>query len=60
MLATEELLPVGYSIREVEKLLNIPTKTGYRLVKDRKLKAFVDSTGTLKVSPFEIYRYMNQ
>ena len=52
--------PVGYSITEVEKILGIPTKTGYRLVKDGKLAAFVDSTGKLKVSPYVLYSYMKE
>ncbi len=55
----ETALPaLGYSISQVEKILGIPPKTGYRLIKQGKLKAFVDSGGALKVHPYELWRYM--
>ena len=61
MLAPEAALPpCGYGIPEVEKILGIPTKTGYRLVREGRLEAFVDSTGKLKVSPYEVYAYLRQ
>ena len=61
MLAPEVALPpCGYGISEVEKILGIPTKTGYRLVREGRLEAFVDSTGKLKVSPYELYSYMKE
>ena len=61
MVAPEAALPpCGYGIQEVEKILGIPTKTGYRLVRNGKLEAFVDSTGKLKVSPYEVYRYLKE
>jgi predicted site-specific integrase-resolvase len=53
------MLPqTGYGIAEVEKILGIPTKAGYRLVKEGKLDAFVNTTGQLRVSPYELYAYM--
>jgi hypothetical protein len=59
MLAPELAMPpVGYSIAEVENILGIPHKTGYRLVKEGKLEAFVGSTGKLRVSPYVLYAYM--
>ncbi len=54
------LPPAGYSVAEVERVLRIPAKTGYRLIREHKLAAFVDSCGMLKVSPFELYSYMKQ
>ena len=61
MLVPEAALPpCGYGIPEVERILGIPTKTGYRLVKDGRLQAFVDCTGKLKVSPYEVYAYMKE
>ena len=61
MLAPETAMPpLGYSISEVERILGIPTKTGYRLVREGKLDAFVDSTGKLKVSPYVLYSYMRE
>jgi hypothetical protein len=61
MLAPEVALPpVGYSIPECERILGIPIKTGYKLVKDGKLEAFVDSTGKLRVSPYVLYAYMKE
>jgi predicted site-specific integrase-resolvase len=61
MLAPEVALPpVGYGIPEVERILGIPMKTGYKLVKEGKLEAFVDSTGKLRVSPYVLYAYMKE
>ncbi len=55
----EVVLPqAGYSIAEVERILGIPTKTGYRLLKSGKLSAYVDSSGQLRVSQMELYAYM--
>ena len=48
----------GYTIPEVEKILRIAPKTGYRLVNDRKLKAFKGLDGKLKVSEIELWMYM--
>ncbi len=53
------LPPAGYGIAEVERILGIPRKTGYKLVKDGKLQAFVSTDGALRVHPFEIYRYIS-
>lgn len=54
----KQALPeAGYSIREVEEILGIAEKTGYRLVKDGKLESFKDSVGAMKVSPNEVYAY---
>lgn len=49
---------VGYSIPEVEHILRIPAKTGYRLLKNGKLDAYVDSVGQLRVSQLDLYAYM--
>ena len=52
------LPPVGYGIGEVERILGIPKKRGYALVKEGKLQAFLSTDGALKVHPFEVYRVM--
>jgi predicted site-specific integrase-resolvase len=52
------LTPCGYAIVEVERILGIPTKTGYRLVKERKLNPFLDSANKLKISREELYSHM--
>lgn len=54
-----ELLEMpGYAIYEVENILSMPVKTGYKLVKDGKVKAYRDSGGKLRISYGELYRYM--
>ena len=59
--ASEQALPpAGYSIAEVEHILNLPQKRGYTLVREKKLTAFVDSTGRLKVSPYQLMKYMEE
>lgn len=52
------LPPCGYSVPECERILGIPAKTGYRLIKQGRLKAFVSTDGYLRVHPYEIWRYM--
>lgn len=47
----------GYTIPEVEKLLGIAPKTGYRLVNNGKLKAFKGLDGKLRVSEIELWMY---
>jgi predicted site-specific integrase-resolvase len=55
------MLPdVGYSPREVERILGLSPKYSYKLIKSGKLEAFVDCVGQLKVHPYELYRYLRQ
>ncbi len=56
----QALPPAGYSIAEVERILNLPHKRGYVLVREQKLTAFVDSTGRLKVSPYHLMKYIEE
>lgn len=54
------LPPVGYSIPEVEHILSLPQKSAYRLIKEGKLNAFLDSTGRLKVHQYQVLKYMEE
>ncbi len=56
----QALPPAGYSIAEVERILNLPHKRGYALVREQKLTAFVDQTGRLKISPYQIMKYIEE
>lgn len=53
-----ELRMPGYTVREAEKLLNIPERTGYRLIQSGKLEAYQDVAGKLRVPYGELYSYM--
>lgn len=50
----------GYTIPEIEKLLGIAPKMGYRLVNNDKIKAFKGLDGKLRVSEMELYMYMRE
>ncbi len=52
------LPPVGYGIGEVERILQIPKRRGYALIKEGRLQAFLSIDNKLKVSPLEVYRVM--
>lgn len=54
------LPPVGYSIAEVERILGLPQKVAYRLIREGKLNAFRDSTGRLKVHQYQVLKYMEE
>lgn len=54
----QALPPVGYSIAEVEKVLGLPHKRAYALVREGRIEAFVDQTGRLKVSPYHLMKYI--
>ncbi len=59
--ATDQALPpVGYSIAEVEKVLELPHKRAYALIREGKIEAFVDQTGRLKVSPYHLMKYIEE
>lgn len=58
MIAPEKLPPVGYGIGEVERILNLPHRTAYRLIREHKLRAFKDRVGRMKVTREELYRYI--
>ena len=57
-MVTKALPRAGYTIPEVEKVLGIAPKTGYRLVNSGKLKAFRGLDGKLRVSEIEMWMYM--
>ena len=56
-MTSTQLPRAGYSIPEVEKILGLPEKTGYRLVNNGKLKAFRGLDGKLRVSEIELWMY---
>jgi hypothetical protein len=59
--ASEQALPqVGYSIAEVEHILNLPHKRAYALIREGKLTAFLDQTNRLKVSPYQLMKYIEE
>lgn len=57
-MVTTALPRAGYTIVEVEKLLGIAPKMGYRLVNNGKLNAFKGLDGKLRVSEMELHCYM--
>jgi excisionase family DNA binding protein len=50
----------GYTIREAENILSLPEKTLYRLIREQRITAYRDSTGQLRISPFELYAYQRR
>jgi predicted site-specific integrase-resolvase len=51
---------VGYTPREVERILGLSPKYSYRLIKSGEIEAFVDCVGSLKVHQFEVYRLLRE
>ncbi len=58
VMPSDVLPPSGYSIAEIEKILQLPHRVGYHHIKDGRLKAFRDVTGKLKVTPEDLWHYM--
>ena len=57
MLAPELVLSlVGFDVAEVERLLQLPKRSGYYRIKTGDISAFVGVDGRLKVSPLEVLR----
>jgi hypothetical protein len=55
------MLPdAGFSPREVEKICGLSPKYAYKLIKARKLEAFVNCVGELRVHPYELYRFLRE
>lgn len=54
------LPPCGWSIATTERILGMAPKTGYRAIKEGKLRAFVGLDGRLYVHPYEVWRYMKE
>ena len=52
------LPPVGYSVADTERILGLAPKTGYRVIKQGRLKAFVGLDGRLYVHPYSVWKYM--
>ena len=55
-----ELPPVGYTIREAEQILGYSEKYLYRLIRDGKVNAYVDSVNQLRISREECYALMRE
>ncbi len=56
----QALPPVGYSPLEVEKILGLAHKRSYALIREGRINAFVDQTGRLKISPYQIMKYIEE
>lgn len=50
----------GFDVAEVERLLQLPKRSGYYRIKTGQLAAFVGVDGRLKVSPLEVMRVMHE
>ncbi len=61
MLAPELVMSlVGFDVAEVERLLQLPKRSGYYRIKTGDISAFVGVDGRLKVSPLEVMRKMHE
>lgn len=61
MMAPELLCSlVGFDVPEVERLLQLPKRSGYYRIKTGDIEAFVGVDGRLKVSPLEVLRVMRE
>ena len=61
MLAPELVTSLcGFDVAEVERLLQLPKRSGYYRIRTGKLAAFVGVDGRLKVSPLEVLRVMHE
>jgi predicted site-specific integrase-resolvase len=54
------LPPAGYTVPEVERILGISKKSGYKLIKAGKLAPYVDCVGQLRVPVEEVYSYLKR
>lgn len=52
------LPPAGYSVADAERILGMAPKTGYRAIKEGRLKAFVGLDGRLYVHPYSVWKYL--
>ena len=50
----------GFDVAEVERLLQLPKRSGYYRIRTGELAAFVGVDGRLKVSPLEVLRKMHE
>jgi excisionase family DNA binding protein len=55
-----ELPPVGYTIREAEQILGMSEKYLYRLIRQGKVSAYLDSVNQLRISREEVYALMRE
>lgn len=55
-----ELPPAGYTIREAEGILCMSEKYLYRLIREGKVDAYLDTAGQLRVSREETYRLLHE
>jgi len=55
---TIEIPPVGLTCSAASKVIGCSEKHIYKLLKSRRLEAFVDSTGRLMISKEELYSYL--
>lgn len=50
----------GFEVVEMERLLQLPKRSGYYRIKRGDIQAFVGVNGKLKVSPLEVLRVMHE
>lgn len=56
-----DTLPEGtYTVLEAERLLGLPYKAGYRLIKEHQIKGVTDCTGRLRVPVGEVYAILRE
>ena len=54
------LPPVGYSVADAERILGLAPKTGYRAIRQGRLKAFVGLDGRFYVHPYSVWKYLEE
>jgi excisionase family DNA binding protein len=50
-----ELPEPTYTVLEAEKLLGLPYKAGYRLIKEHQIRGVKDVTGRIRIPYGEVY-----
>lgn len=50
----------GFDVVEMERLLQLPKRSGYYRIKRGDIAAFVGVDGKLKISPLEVLRKMHE
>ncbi len=54
------LPPTGYSLQEVEQMMDWPRRTAYRKVREGKVDVFYDGLGLMKVHPYTLWKLLEE